>query len=319
MSRKLIPVIVTVATLLSFSTSHALIGVGIHWGNDFTLSMDDKYGEQLSFEKLQLDIASITGTPPAGLTTITGINLPLYVDRSDWTRTKFNLGAKIFIDIIPVIDCIELSANYGLWEYMGQVRYPVSLSFNPNAPANPTSPDEIFNMATIEYDTLPVTLKEFDMEFLGLSKTPYMKLNFDLTIRKYLLRFPPKINWFRLHGGGGASLHFATPVLSKSLIEDALGEMLNDSKDISALSTELFGTTGSSKDISEKIIKEILGNMMTPHWGCHIDLGVMLKIPVMPLGLYIDGKLMIPFGDMDKSVDLGGFGMLLNSGVCLTF
>jgi hypothetical protein len=59
--------------------------------------------------------------------------------------------------------------------------------------------------------------------------------------------------------------------------------------------------------------------MMTPHWGCHIDLGVMLKLPVIPLGFYVDGKFMIPFGKMDKNVDIGGLGLLVNSGVSLNF
>jgi hypothetical protein len=216
-----------------------------------------------------------------------------------------------------VLDAIELSANYGVWEYNGQVRYPKSLQFKSNVPSVPKSPEEIFDVV---YDTLPVTLEKYDLKVPGIKKTPYMKLNLDLTIRKYLLRFPPKLNWFRLHAGGGASLNFATPVLSKGLIEDALGSRLSSAKDVSALATDLFGTDSkASKEVSKKIIKEIMSNMMTPHWGCHIDLGVMVKLPVIPLGFYVDGKFMIPFGKMDEHVDVGGLGMLVNSGVSLNF
>jgi hypothetical protein len=313
MSRKLIHVIAASVPLLCASVSHAIIGAGIHWGNDLTLVMDDKIGEQLAFEKFQINISSIAGTPPSELTTVSGKDLPLYVDRSDWQRTMFNLGGKVFIDIIPVLDAIELSANYGLWEYDGQVRYPSTLRFKNNVTAAAIGhPEQLFEVG---YTTLPVTLKEFDMEFLGLSKTPYMKLNFDLTVRKYILRIPPVLHTLRIHAGAGTSLHFATPILSKGLIEDALGTALIGSKNVSSLSTDLFD---SNNEISEKIIREIMDNMMTPHWGCHLDLGVMLKIPVMPLGFYIDGKFMIPFGDMDKAADLGGFGLLINSGICLT-
>jgi hypothetical protein len=317
MSRKKISTVAGLAVLTCFSNAFSIIGFGIHWGNDLTLSMEDKAGEQLSFEKLQINIASISGTPPSNLTTITGKNLPLYVDRSGWTRTMLDVGGKIYIDVIPKIDCIELSANYGVWEYQGQIRYPSSLQFKSNVPSVPQSPEDIFDVV---YDTLPITLEEFDLKVPGIKYTPYMKLNFDLTIRKYLLRIPPKLNWFRIHAGGGASLNFATPVLSKGLIEDALGEKLNSAKNVTALATDLFGTDSrASKEISKAIIEEIMGNMMTPHWGCHIDLGVMLKLPVIPLGFYVDGKFMIPFGKMDKNVDIGGLGLLVNSGVSLNF
>jgi hypothetical protein len=316
MSRKKLSVLTMAAVFACFSNTYSLVGFGVHWGNDLTLSMKDKRGEQLSFEKLQINASSITGTAPSNLT-ITGKNLPIYIDRSDWTRTNFNIGGKIYIDAIPVIDAIEASANYGAWEYKGQVRYPTSLEFKSNIPANPQSPDEIFNTV---YDSLPVTLDEFGLKVPGIKYTPYMKLNIDLTIRKYLLRFPPKLHWFRLHAGGGASLHFATPVLSRKLIEDALGDKLNSAKNVGALATDLFGTNSSaSKEISKAIIEEIMGNMMTPHWGCHIDLGVLLKIPVLPIGVYVDGKFMIPFGKMDESVDIGGLGLLVNSGISLTF
>jgi hypothetical protein len=316
MSRKKLSILTMAAVFACFSNTYSIVGFGIHWGNDLTLSMKDKHGEQLSFEKLQINASSISGTAPSNLT-ITGKNLPVYIDRSDWTRTNFNIGGKIYIDAIPVIDAIEASANYGIWEYKGQVRYPTSLEFKSNIPANPQSPDEIFNAV---YDSLPVTLEEFGLKVPGIKYTPYMKLNIDLTIRKYLLRFPPKLHWFRLHAGGGASLHFATPMLSKSLIENALGDKLNSAKNVAALATDLFGTnSSSSREISKAIIEEIMGNMMTPHWGCHIDLGVLLKIPVIPLGIYVDGKFMIPFGKMDESVDIGGLGLLVNSGISLTF
>ena len=75
----------------------------------------------------------------------------------------------------------------------------------------------------------------------------------------------------------------------------------------------------ANKEVAKKIIKEITSNLMTPHWGCHLDLGVMVKLPVIPVGIYVDGKLMIPFDNMDKNVDLGGAGFLLNTGISLSF
>jgi hypothetical protein len=168
---------------------------------------------------------------------------------------------------------------------------------------------------TTTYGTMPITLDNFDLGYLGLKNTPYMKLNFDLTIRKYILRFPKPLKTLNLYGGAGASLIFATPVLSTKLVEDALGSQLNSTKSLAELKNGLLG----NQDIMKAVLDEITAQFMTPHWGAHIDLGVMIKIPVMPVGIYVDGKFMIPFTDLDKSVDVGGTGILLNTGISLTF
>ncbi|MBN1760931.1 MAG: hypothetical protein JW863_21570 [Chitinispirillaceae bacterium] len=301
------------------SSSFGIAGIGIHWGNDFTLHMEDK-DEWVAFEDLNIDTAGITGTlPNALLSGISGSDLPIYISRTDWRNTRINGGLKVFIDVIPVLDAVELSTNFGLWEYDGSITYPTGLEYVGGANyANVTNPEELF---TPEYDTLPITLENYDAGFGGLRKTPYMKLQFDLTIRKYIAQLPPVVKILKLYGGGGISLSFATPVLSKSLIEDALGESIEGVGNLDDL-TNLFSeqnTLPSGQTPSEAIVKELLGRLMTPHFGMHIDLGVMVKIPVIPLGVYVDGKFMIPFGDMDKYVDIGGLGILLNSGISLTF
>jgi len=291
--------------------SMAIVGIGIHWGNDLTLNMDNVQDEQLALAGLSIDTGTIEGQLPAGLTEISGDNLPVFINRTDWTRTPFNIGAKIYIDIIPILDVIELSTNFGLWEYEGSIKYPTSLEFRDDVPAEINGPDDLFKPV---YDSLPITLEEFDMGFLGLKKTPYMKLNFDLTVRKYIVQIPKSLKTLKLYGGAGASVHFATPILNKGLIEDALGSAIEGTKGVSELGSEIF----ENEEISKKIVKEITSSLMTPHWGCHIDLGAMIKIPVIPVGFYVDGKLMIPFDNMDKNVDLGGAGFLLNTGICLS-
>jgi hypothetical protein len=45
----------------------------------------------------------------------------------------------------------------------------------------------------------------------------------------------------------------------------------------------------------------------------------MIKIPVIPLGFYIDGKYAIPFGDLDKNAKLKGYGFQVNGGIALAF
>lgn len=287
----------------------ATIGFGVHWGNDFSLNMDDVSRKQLSFGDLFIDLASVSGVKPDSLDQISGSILPIYIDQKSWSKKPFNIGAKIFIDIIPVLDAIEISTNFGVWEYKSSLIYPVSMSYRQNS-NNVYHPDSLFD---VDYDTLPLSLEKFDMKFLGLKNTPFMKLHFDLTIRKNLFEAPAKV--LRIYAGAGPSLHFATPVLNKELIEEALGEAIQGEKPLSMLSGNVF----ENDQLTKKIMKKITRNLMTPHWGCHIVAGTMVKLPVIPIGFYLDGKLMIPFDNVDKHTDLGGFGFLLNTGVSLSF
>lgn len=298
-------------TFVLTSRSFGLAGVGIHWGNDFTLNMEDVEKEWLSFDNLSIGPSGIENLPDELTSGITGRDLPIFITRTDWRRSLINGGLKVYVDVIPVLDAIELSTNFGLWEYDGSIAYPTGLEVVDDVNySTVTSPEDLF---TPEYDTIPITLENYGAGFGGLRKTPYMKLHFDLTIRKYIFQVPPVVKILKLYGGGGLSLSFATPVLSKSLIEDAIGESIEGAGELSDLA--LF----SDEEMIESIVTEILGRLMTPHMGMHLDLGVMVKIPVIPLGFYVDGKFMIPFGDIDKNVDLGGFGILLNSGVSLSF
>jgi hypothetical protein len=284
---------------LCFST-YAIAGIGIQWGNDFSMKMDDAVGEKLVFNQLKIQV------PGTSQGVLSGKDLPIFVNRTGWERKPFNIGAKFFVDIIPFVDAVELSGNYGVWEYKGSIKYPTSLTYS----GNPVAP-----IGNASYDSMDITLDNFDMGYLGLKNTPYMKLNFDLTLRKYIVRFPKPLKTLNLYGGGGVSLIFATPVLSSKLVEDALGSKLDVTLANNALGTSLLG----NDQIMKAVVEEIAGQFMTPHWGAHIDLGVMIKIPVIPVGIYVDGKFMIPFTDLDKSVDVGGRGLLLNTGICLTF
>ena len=300
-------------TSLLVSSSFGIAGVGFHWGKDLSLQMEDTEQEWLSFEELTIDHDDIPGTLPSGMTEITGTDLPIFLSRTGWESTPINLGGKVFIDIIPFLNCVELSVNYGLWQYDGKIAYPTGMSIKDDVDYSDVgNPEDLFD---VEYDTIPLTLKEFSgIDVGGLTKTPYMKLQFDLTVRKYLLKLPPVVNILKIYGGGGLSMHFATPILHKKIIEDALGKTLENSFSLTELDADLF----SDDELMENILQEIVDRMMTPHMGMHIDLGASVKVPIIPLGVYIDGKFMIPFGQMDENVDIGGYGLLLNFGISLS-
>jgi len=300
-------------TTMLVSSSFGIAGIGFHWGKDLTLQMEDVDQEWLSFENLVIDHSNIPGTLPPEITEITGSDLPIFLSRKNWEATPVNLGGKVFIDVIPFLNCLELSVNYGLWQYDGKLAYPTSMSVKNGVDyAAVKNPEDLFD---VQYDTIPLTLKEFSgIDVGGLTGTPYMKLQFDLTVRKYLLKLPPVVNILKIYGGGGLSLHFATPILHKKIIEDALGKTLENSFSLTELDGDLF----SNDELMKNILEEITSRMMTPHMGMHFDLGASVKVPIIPLGVYVDGKFMIPFGQMDENVDIGGYGLLLNFGLSLS-
>jgi len=39
------------------------------------------------------------------------------------------------------------------------------------------------------------------------------------------------------------------------------------------------------------VVNKIIEGLTQPSYGAHIDLGLMVKIPVVPLGVYVDGEI----------------------------
>ena len=233
-----------------------------------------------------------------------------------------NLGAKFYIDVIPFIDAIEIGGNFGVWEYDGRIRYPDSISFNGN-PGSVTSLLEMQRQGFVKvnYDTMDLTLRGAGIDFLGMSLTPYAKLEVEANVRKYI-KIPVIDNVIKPYAGVGANVTFATPALSAGLVNNALASVFDSSS-----STNLAGGpgTGSLVDIlsdqenSKKIVTALLNRLMTPHYGAQIVAGVMIKAPIIPIGIYVDGKYMIPFEAYDKNAQITGRGLLVNLGVLFGF
>lgn len=298
---------------LSTIPAFGIAGIGVHYGYDLSLSMADKLGEQTTFDNLKLNTAFLGSsggyTAPAS---ISGKDLPITVDRKNFQRNAFNIGGKIYIDIIPFINALELSANYGMWQYDGSITYPTAIALKPNQtniPANAPFIDRV----NVTYATTNITMDSLGLDNPFLKNTPYAKLNIDLTARKYIVKFPPAVNVIKVYGGAGASCIFATPVLSSGFIEKAIGSSFNKNFALSEFSTDLFNQNGETM---QNLGKEFMKQLFTPHYGAHLDLGAMIKIPLIPIGLYVDGKYMIPFGQLDENVsDLKSSGILINAGL----
>ena len=287
----------------------ALVGIGVHYGLDYTLSMKNTagLGEHVTFDSLKLDLNQGAGS------VISGASIPAYVSRTDF-KSDFGFGGKIYIDVIPFIDAVEVSADFCVWDYVGKINYPSGLKSVP--PPNTTN---FADTANFTYTSEKLTLDNFGLGYLGLKNTPYAKLQLDATVRKYIIRFPKMLKILNLYGGAGLTVNFATPVLSSHLVQDVINENAKGQFDFSAGNTNLGAGLLGNNAIMKGVVNKIIQGLTQPSYGAHIDLGVMVKIPIIPIGVYVDGKFMIPFGELDKYVKLGGMGILLNGGVALSF
>jgi hypothetical protein len=301
------------------SSTYAIFGLGLHYSLDFSVKMDAK-SEQLRFDDLNLTTAGFSGTLPAGWTPLQMIspeNIPIFFDRGKMERTPFGLGAKVYVDIIPFIDCIEIGGNFAAFQYDGRIIYPKSV--NVLNPATTLSPNDLLagkspDLVEIDYDTLSTNIEDIDgaPTIPGIKRTPYAKLDLGLTLRKYI-PVPVIDHILRPYGGLGFDILFATPVPSAGLVSDALGDDLTGNKSIAEIMSVM------QDEASKKVIEEILARLMTPHFGMNFVAGFMVKPPLVPIGLYIDAKYAIPFGKLDNDADVTGMGFKLNMGLCLHF
>jgi len=281
-------VVAALITVSAVSSSYAIAGVGFHWGFDMSMGMKPIENEPLS---LLFDRSTL----PDQIADIDFFRVSL----KDWKPSVINFGGKAYIDFIPFIEAIELSCNFGLWQYQSTLHY--------------LDVENSISSGEAEYKDIDLTLGKLGMkEYIGLDGTPYAKLHFDATVRWTVLDL-----WLiKFSAGGGVSAHLATPLLTGSLIEDALGPALKDAEatDID----RLLSNPESGEKILNQIIKDAMGK---PALGAHAILGVKAKLPVIPVGVYIDGKYMVPFSKFDKDAvgkGVTGYGLLVNAGLSLS-
>lgn len=328
------------ALCLALATpTHALLGVGVHWGFDLTLDMPDVENEHLSVQQyipsyspeMLLDsvkshypltaqqesiVDSIIAMARTGDVPLLSGQLPLAFSRVDLIRSPINFGGKAYLDIIPILDAIELSFNLGVWEYYGYLTYPGQ---NQDGIMDRVAALDLSDPASIAYedillmDTLDLTLEEFGLKFLWLDQTPFMKLQFDLTIRKNLVAKPSRTKILKIYAGGGPSVHFATPVLTDSLVMDVLATALEETGG----DPEKIASLMNDDELTKQIVLRITEEALKPKWGMHIILGTHIKPPILPLGFYGDAKFIIPFGPYDERAQLKGYGLMFNLGVTL--
>lgn len=108
--------------------------------------------------------------------------------------------------------------------------------------------------------------------------TPYVNLLTDLTIRYPFLQLPPVLHTLKLYVGAGVTHVLATRVIDKKDIKstfesaDSAGFFVNNQPN----------TAGATKMVEDNILQSTFGG--------HISVGAQVKIPVLPIALFVDGK-----------------------------
>jgi hypothetical protein len=291
-------------------SAYAIAGLGFHWGFDFSLNMEDAKREPAVFEDLKLDLGETLTPYIVDTILFNASEASIFVERTGWKPRLVNFGGTLFIDIVPIVDAVELSYNLGTWEYVGKVIFP------DTAWVAAQGPPDVKQRTQFGYDTTLLTIsKSKNLAYMGIENTPYAKLQFDLTVRKTLLSIPPVTEICRVYAGGGPSVHFATPLLSGAFIDEVIGNSLSGTKTIDQLAADVF----DNRELMQHIVEEMLHRLLTPHFGVHVIAGVIAQLPAIPLGVYIDGKLMIPLTAMDDHARLSALGFLMNAGIVLAY
>lgn len=105
--------------------------------------------------------------------------------------------------------------------------------------------------------------------------TPYVNLLTDLTIRYPFLQLPPVLHTLKLYVGAGVTHVLATRVIDKKDIKSTFESAAPGSFD------------PDDPEASTTILKD---NILQSTFGGHISVGAQVKIPVLPIALFVDGK-----------------------------
>ncbi len=276
-----------VALGLCAAPSFAIVGAGFHWGFDFSTSMTDTKQESI-LTAGEVDLKKVM---PDGVTFPDNFKDSsfLFISRANFERTPINFGGKVFVDALPVE--FEVSVNMGIWQYEGAINYIDTFSVEGSD-------------ATLSYAKEIIGIEKLGApSFFGVKNTPYGKFQTDFTVKKTFKKIPlikPSL-------GAGASAHFATPVISESLVKSALG-ITDDAMAFNVSDLE-------NVDNMKKILDAITDGAKKPKVGMHIVAGIQVKPPVIPLGIYVDGKYMIMFDDIESGVGVSTKGFLVNAGI----
>jgi hypothetical protein len=112
------------------------------------------------------------------------------------------------------------------------------------------------------------------------NETPYFSVLTDLTLRYPILQLPPlsPIQPLKIWVGAGPTYVISSRVVDQSDLESIFGSMGS------------YNVSGGDAAAEAAARKTFINNITTNTWGAHLAVGAQLKIPVVPIALFIDGK-----------------------------
>jgi hypothetical protein len=266
----------------------AVMGIGAHKGLDLSVKMGDAV-DSYELDGVILEHNGVITDSTAGYS----------LQRYGFERTPVNFGAKLFIDVIPVIDALEISFNYGVWQYECSFTYPALVS------------------GGVSTETVQVSLDNFNIKpQWDTHGIPFAKLNGDLTIRKYVLRVPKQLKLLNLYAGGGFNFFMSNKILTGESVKTEFEKSL--AAGTYRMTDPIDTGKVAGKDVLKEAVLGVTSGMTERQGGIHIMAGATFQVPAVPLAFYADAKLLVPFSELDKQAGLYGLGFLLNAGVAIS-
>lgn len=109
---------------------------------------------------------------------------------------------------------------------------------------------------------------------------PFGRVGVYLTIKKNLIAIPPILKTITIYAGVGAGAHYIAPLVSEKFIYDHL-------------------KTKAEELDAEGILKQDIAKEMV--YGGHALLGLRLKLPILPIQVFGEGKLtIVPAGKYEQ-------------------
>jgi hypothetical protein len=186
-------------------------------------------------------------------------------------------GFKAWTEAVPFVD-LELTANaqmrsYNAWLFAEDFTY-LDTNFSDHFLDTPRDSVEMianFGIPLISNDT---------------TKPIFSLISLELSV-SYPFELPPPFHFLRPYLGAGLDLVWSTPVLNASF-----GEMFWD---YAKLDTSLAQFKESNREALKTKLSEELSRYLDEEGlefgvGAHLLAGVRIKIPALPIALYVNGK-----------------------------
>ncbi len=213
----------------------------------------------------------------SGTITPTGATNPITLDLNGSSGLQ-GLGVKLWLDFLPMVD-LEVASN---------------LQFG------------YYDLAVVQSGNSHDV--KFDLGIPGMKDSPfYARSQTDVAILYPFLKLPPGISILKLYAGGGLSCGAATQTLSAKFAKKALAN---------APTTEYNPATDGYAEATKVLVKAIEDEGMVSGVGAFVQAGAHVKLPVIPIAAYADGKYRF-LGSNPELID--GQDLSFELGVALAF